>query len=101
MDKQKYVEMAEKILSGTLKPEERILMEDELVELAYKIANELEITPEELEVARDDRREKEVGLGNKQIKEVGSVFMKANKKAEVVEGLGDILEIVETYTARV
>ena len=89
--KQEYIELAKKILEG------KIELEDQLVEMAYQIAAGLEVTPEELETARDEKRAKNLALGN--LNDVGSKLMKATKKTDVVEYLGDILEIVETYTA--
>jgi predicted house-cleaning noncanonical NTP pyrophosphatase (MazG superfamily) len=60
--KQKYVDLAKKILSEGVKIEERTAMEDELVELAYQIAGGFELTPEDFDKTMSDKREKNGGF---------------------------------------
>ena len=97
------------IVSDKIFGEERTQKEDELVGLAYEMVNVDEVTPEEFETARDDKRLKKgllMGEGDlktwlrKTLEENLPKLQKAENKAEMVEILGDILEIVETYTAR-
>jgi hypothetical protein len=90
--KQDCLELAKEILKGKKE------LEDKLVETIYQLMNELEVTPEEFETARDAKRAKNHILSS--IEDVGKKLMKATKKDEIVENLGDVLEIVETYTAR-
>ena len=96
--KQKYIDLAKTIIEGKIPPAEREKLEDELVEMAYQIASGLEVSPEELETARDERRSKNVVQGS--IGEAGTKLLRATKKTEIVEHLGEVLEIVETYTAK-
>lgn len=96
--KPKLIELAKKILEGKISRTEREALEDQLVEAAYQIVKELEVTPEELETARDDKRAKNLPLSN--LKEIESKLMKESDKKKVVENVGDVLEIVETYTAK-
>ena len=100
--KQNYVEIAKKIVTGNLGIDERDSLEDNLVELAYQIAGEYEYNPEEFDELCSNNRLKNGALVkdntlteklNKKIKD----FLDAAEKDKVVEDLGDILEIVETY----
>ena len=107
--KQKYLDLAKKIVDEKTVFSERAALEDELVEMAYKITNEFEITPEEIETARDVKRAKN-GLLNSEgdfkkwlrdeLEKESKKLLKSTSKSEVAESVGDILEIVETYTAR-
>lgn len=101
-NKLKYIELAKKILQSRIDNDktlgERMALEDQLVELGYQIASEFELTPEEFDNLRDIKRAKAGIL--KSLEEESKSLMKATKKDELMEKLGDILEVVETYTAR-
>lgn len=107
--KQEYVELAKKIINGGIPVAERMVLEDQLIEMAYQMANGYELKPEDFD---DLMREKRVKNG--MLKPVGDLktwfknkleeeikeFSNATRKEEIVENLGDILEVIETYTAR-
>jgi predicted house-cleaning noncanonical NTP pyrophosphatase (MazG superfamily) len=106
---QKYVELARKIVDEKTRLDERAELEDQLVEMAYMIANKFEITAEELETIRDSKRDKNGGLKiegepkvwlRKKLEEEIKTFFNASEREKVIEGLGDVLEVVENYTAR-
>ncbi|MFA7301547.1 MAG: hypothetical protein WC069_04510 [Candidatus Shapirobacteria bacterium] len=100
--KQKYIELAKKVLDEKTERIERAALEDQLIEMAYQIANGYDIKPEDFD---DLMREKR--LKNGMLKPVGDIkawfrqqFDEKSKEKDSIENVGDILEIVETYTAR-
>jgi predicted house-cleaning noncanonical NTP pyrophosphatase (MazG superfamily) len=100
--KQKYIELAQKILEGNVSISERVILEDQLIEMVYQIALSYDLKPEEFDVLMSEKRTK-----NGLLKPVGDIkawfrnkLIEESKKTESVEKIGDILEIVETYTAR-
>jgi len=107
--KQKYVDLAKKIIDEKTNIVERVELEDKLIELAYEIAKSLETSPEDFDKLMRDKRVKngmlkpvgdlKMWLRNK-LEEESKEFLVAVKKDDVLEDLGDVLEIVETYTAR-
>lgn len=107
--KQEYVALAKKIIEGSLPTVERVALEDQLIEMAYQMTNGYDLKPEDFD---DLIREKRVKNGmlkptgdlklwfKNKLEEEIKEFLAATKKENIVEKLGDILEVVETYTAR-
>lgn len=100
--KQKFVELAKKIIGENINVGVRNELEDELIGIAYQIAQGYDIKPEDFDELMREKR-----LKNGMLKPIGD--MKAwfrqqldekSKEKDSVENIGDILEIVETYTAR-
>jgi len=60
--KQKYVDLAKRIVDEKTVFSERAVLEDELVEMAYKIATELEVSPEDFDKVMSDKRDKNGGF---------------------------------------
>lgn len=100
--KQKFVNLAKKVIDEKTNFNERVIFEDQLIEMAYQIAQEYELKPDEFDKLMSDKRSI-----NGMLKPVGDMkqwFKNAleekSKAKESIEKIGDILEIVETYTAR-
>lgn len=107
--KEKYVELAKKILDEKINKIERVDLEDQLIEMAYQIAAGYDLKPEDFDTLMSDKRAK-VGLlkpvgdlrawMKNKLEEESKEFLAAKEKTKILEELGDVLEIVETYTAR-
>ena len=100
--KQKFVELAKKIIGENINLGVRNELEDELIGLAYQIVSGYDIKPEDFDKLMSDKRAK-----NGMLKPVGDMKVwfrheleEKSKEKDSVENIGDILEIVETYTAR-
>jgi len=100
--KQKYVDLAKKIIGDNINVGVRIELEDQLIEMAYQIAASYDLKPEEFDKLMSEKRGK-----NGMLKPTGDLKMwfrqqleLKSKEKDSIENVGDILEIVETYTAR-
>ena len=100
--KQKYTELAKKIIGENINVGVRNELEDELIGLAYQIVSGYDIKPEDFDELMREKRVK-----NGMLKPTGDLKMwfrqqldEKIKEKDSVENIGDILEIVETYTAR-
>ena len=100
--KQKFMDLAKKIIGENINVGVRNELEDELIGIAYQMAASYDLKPEDFDKLMNDKRFK-----NGMLKPVGDIktwFRQQldlkSKEKDSVENIGDILEIVETYTAR-